>query len=72
MLTALVYVHFFIKNELLAKYDGIKIWKSSFKSREYIHKKEHGPDYVVSANKASSVTLTISGDETREKHTVIS
>ena len=24
----------------------IKILKSSFKSREYIQKKEHGPDYV--------------------------
>ena len=29
----------------------------SFKSNENIHKKEGGSDYVVSANKASSVTL---------------
>ena len=29
----------------------------SFKSNEIIHKKEHGLYYVVSANKASSVTL---------------
>ena len=35
-------------------------WKykmSSFKSNENIHKKEDGSYYVVSANKASSVTL---------------
>ena len=31
--------------------------KSSFKSNENIHKKEGGSYYVVSANKASSVTL---------------
>ena len=30
---------------------------SSFKSNENIHKKEHGSYYVVSTNKASSVTL---------------
>ena len=30
---------------------------SSFKSKENIHKKEDGPYYVVSANKALSVTL---------------
>ena len=30
---------------------------SSFKSNENIHKKEDGPYNVVSANKASSVTL---------------
>ena len=30
---------------------------SSFKSNENIHKKEGGSYYVVSANKASSVTL---------------
>ena len=28
---------------------------SSFKSNENIHKKEYGSNYVVSANKASSV-----------------
>ena len=35
----------------------IKIKMSSFKSNENIHKKEDGSYYVVSANKASSVTL---------------
>ena len=30
---------------------------SSFKNNENIHKKEEGSYYVVSANKASSVTL---------------
>ena len=35
----------------------IKFKMSSFKSNENIHKKEDGPYYVVSANKASSVTL---------------
>ena len=30
---------------------------SSFKNNENIHKKEDGPYYVVSANKASSETL---------------
>ena len=37
---------------------SIKIQKlSSFKSNENIHKREDGSYYVVSANKASSVTL---------------
>ena len=35
----------------------IKSKMSSFKSNENIHKKEDGSYYVVSANKASSVTL---------------
>ena len=35
----------------------IKIKMSSFKGNENIHKKEDGSYYVVSANKASSVTL---------------
>ena len=35
----------------------IKIRNGSFKSNEIIHKKEGGSYYVVSANKASSVTL---------------
>ena len=30
---------------------------SSFKSKENIHKKEDGSSYLVSVNKASSVTL---------------
>ena len=37
---------------------------SSFKSNENIHKKEDGSYYVVSANKASSVTLLWPGSET--------
>ena len=38
--------------------DAVKEKKmSSFKSNENIHKKEDGPYNVVSANKASSVTL---------------
>ena len=36
---------------------NIKPEKRSFKSNENIHKKEGGPYYVISANKASSVTL---------------
>ena len=35
----------------------IKSEMRSFKSNETIHKKEGGSYYVVSANKASSVTL---------------
>ena len=34
-----------------------QIKMSSFKSNENIHKKEGGSYYVVSANKASSMTL---------------
>ena len=37
--------------------DNIKSEIRSFKSNENIHKKEGGSYYVVSANKASSVTL---------------
>ena len=36
---------------------SIKSEMRSFKSNENIHKKEGGSYYVVSANKASSVTL---------------
>ena len=36
---------------------NIKSETRSFKSNETIHKKEGGSYYVVSANKASSVTL---------------
>ena len=43
----------------------------SFKSNENIHKKEGGSDYVVSANKASSVTLQSPGNESQLKHTAI-
>ena len=38
-------------------YSNIKSELRSFKSNENIHKKEGGSYYVVSANKASSVTL---------------
>ena len=42
----------------LAKYEvNIKPEMRSSKSNENIHKKEGGSYYVVSANKASSVTL---------------
>ena len=43
----------------------------SFKSSENIHKKEGGSYYVVSANKASSVTLLSPGNESQRKHTAI-
>ena len=41
----------------------------SFKSNENIHKKEGGSYYVVSANKASSVTLHSPCNESQRKHT---
>ena len=41
-------------NDVLAQY---KSEMRSFKSNENIHKKEGGSYYVVSVNKASSVTL---------------
>ena len=41
----------------------------SFKSNENIHKKEGGSYYVVSANKASSVTLQSSGNESQRNCT---
>ena len=43
----------------------------SFKNNENIHKKEGGSYYVVSANKASSVTLYSPGNESQRKHTAI-
>ena len=43
----------------------------SFKSNENIHKKEGGSYYVVSANKASSVSLQSPGNESQRKHTAI-
>ena len=43
----------------------------SFKSNENIHKKKGGSYYVVSANKASSVTLQSPGNESQRKHTAI-
>ena len=45
-----------VMNELY-KFSNIKSEMRSFKSNENIHKKEGGSYYVVSANKASSVTL---------------
>ena len=50
---------------------NIKSEMRSFKSNENIHKKEGGSYYVVSANKASSVTLLSSGNESQRKHTAI-
>ena len=44
---------------------------NSFKSNENIHKKEDGSYYVVSANKASSVTLEWPGNKSKRKHTAI-
>ena len=44
---------------------------SSFTSTENIHKKEDGWYYVVSANKASSVTLQWPGNESQKKHTAV-
>ena len=43
----------------------------SLKSNENIHKKEGGSYYVVSANKASSVTLQSSGNENQKKYTAV-
>ena len=43
----------------------------SFKSNENIHKKEGGSYYVVSATKASSVTLQSPGNESQRKYTAI-
>ena len=49
----------------------IKIEMRSFKSNENILKKEDGSYYVVSANKASSVTLQSPINESQRKHTTI-
>ena len=43
----------------------------SFKSNNNIHKKEGGSYYVVSANKASSVTLQSPGNKSQKKYTAI-
>ena len=50
---------------------NIKSETRSFKSNENIHKKEGGSYYVVSANKASSVTLLSPDNESQKKHTTI-
>ena len=43
----------------------------AFKGNENTHKKEDGSYYVVSANKASSVTPPSPGNESQRKHTAI-
>ena len=53
------------------QWSQIKIRNGSFKSNENIHKKEDVSYYVVSANKASSVTLQSPGNESQRKHTAI-
>ena len=53
------------------QWSQIKIRNEILKSNENIHKKEGGSYYVVSANKASSVTLQSSGNESQRKHTAI-
>ena len=55
MSEAMFYGDCFTEREDL--YTNIKSEMRSFKSNENIHKKEGGSYYVVSANKASSVTL---------------
>ena len=49
---------------------NIKSEMRSFKNNENIHKKEGGSYYVVSANKASSVTPQSPGNESQRKHTL--
>ena len=44
-------------NKIMILKTNIKSEMRSFKSNENIHKKEGGSYYVVSANKASSVSL---------------
>ena len=52
------------------QWSQIKSEMRSFKSSENIHKKEGGSYYVVSANKASSMTLQSPGNESQRKHTL--
>ena len=56
------------KTELILE---LKSEMRSFTSNENIHKKEGGSYYVVSANKASSVTLQSPGNESQRKHSAI-
>ena len=58
-------------NSSFSKQSKLKSEMRSFKSNKNIHKKEGGSYYVVSANKASSVTLQSPGNESQSKHTVI-
>ena len=53
LIRALLFVFVFVHG----REANIKSEMRSFKSNENIHKKEGGSYYVVSANKASSVTL---------------
>ena len=53
------------------QWNQIKLEMRSFKSNENIHKKEGGSYYVISANKASSMTLQAPGNESQRKHTAI-
>ena len=46
-----------LARQVLVRRSNIKSEMRSFKSNENIHKKEGGSYYIVSANKASSVTL---------------
>ena len=46
-----------LSEALICQHSNIKSEIRSFKSNENIHKKEGGSYYVVSGNKASSVTL---------------
>ena len=43
----------------------------SFQGNENIHKKEGGSYYVVSANKASSMTLQSPGNKSQKKYIAI-
>ena len=63
----------YINLDMGIDYDAINIKSemSSFKSNENIHKTKGGSYYVVSANKASSVTLQSPGNESQRKHTAI-
>ena len=65
IMSAYIYEYYFllrckrylIEAEIIKGKLNIKSEMRSFKSNENIHKKEGGSYYVVSANKASSVTL---------------
>ena len=57
--------------EVMLAGPNIKSEMRSFKSNKNIYKKEGGSYYVVSANKASSVTLKSPGNESQRKHTAI-
>ena len=60
-----------IPNEDKMAESQIKIINEIFKSNENIQKKEGGSYYVVSTNKASSVTLQSPGYESQKKYTAV-